>query len=114
MKTVTIELTKSQYLGVRAVAVKCGVTVREILEQFSADLAGGNGSGGSDERDMAEAYVRRCNYAAAMHYDPSYPAFDPETPKNIERAQKWFDAYLTADTEETRAAREKYTRQTEN
>ena len=107
---ITIEVSKAQYLGLRAVAVKCGIPSTEILEQFVADIAGGNGSGGSDERDMAEAYVKRCNYAGAMHYDPSdkYPPFDPDAPKNIERARKWYDAYFTADAEEVRAWRVKH------
>lgn len=103
---ITIEVSKAQYLGLRAVAVKCGIPSTEILEQFVADLAGGHGSGGSDERDMAEAYVKRCNYAFAMHYSPTWGT--PQEAKQIEQARKWYDAYFAADAAEVRAWREKH------
>jgi hypothetical protein len=97
---ITIEVSKAQYLGLRAVAVSCGIPSTDILEQFVADLAGGHGSGGSDERRMADDYLKRCNYAFALHYDPQFTPPDPQIEKQLEQAGKWYSACFIADKAE--------------
>ena len=85
---ITVTLTTAEYLALRALAVECGLSSSEILQQFASDLAQSPRSGGSDEREMALAYVRRCNYAWRLHG----PADDPAVAKNAARARKWKEA----------------------
>ncbi len=93
---ITLHVTKEEYCGIRAIATRCGVSVTEILEQLVADLTHSPRTGGSDERNMADAYVRRCNYAGGLW------GVDSHTPKELRdryelqanRAMKWYDAAL--------------------
>lgn len=46
---------------------KCGehgLTVDELLENFVSDLIGGQGTNGSDERDLANQWFNRCWFGA--------------------------------------------------
>ena len=91
---VTLDLTKDEYCGLKAIATRCDVPLRDILVQFVADLTGSDRTGGSDERDMAEAYVKRCNYAGALWGSDTYM---PEEQRQRYRQQadgamRWYDA----------------------
>ena len=60
---IAIDLTKDEYCELKAVAIMCSIPIREILEQFVADLTHSRRTGGSDERLLARRYIMRCNYA---------------------------------------------------
>lgn len=61
-----IRLLPSEALGLEAQAIRCGVKPADIVEQFVSDLTGSRRTSGSDERDMAEQYFRRCNLASPI------------------------------------------------
>ncbi len=87
---ITIDLTKDEYCELKAVATMCSISMRNILEQFVADLTHSRRTGGSDERLLARRYVMRCNY--------SHPLWGLETDdfeeqlllvKREKQAEKW-------------------------
>ena len=60
-KTLSLEIPASEYCGLRRIAAKHGITVRELLTAFIADVTGSSHSGGGDERALADEWVdRRC------------------------------------------------------
>ena len=60
-KNLSLEIAGSEYCGLRQIAAKQGVSVRELLTAFIADMTGSPHSGGGDERELAGEWVeRRC------------------------------------------------------
>ena len=62
----SLEVLGLEHMLLHEIAAKCGVKVRDILEQFVADLTYSNRTGGSDERLYAEEYMMRCKYARGL------------------------------------------------
>jgi len=90
MKTLKIEIPDSEYCGLRQIAAKHGVTVRELLSGFIADATGSAFSGGSDERDRADQYIER-RFADYINYsnDPEAVA---ERDRRFIRSERWYSA----------------------
>ena len=59
-RKITVNLTDADSEAIFQKAAAHGLTVGELLENFIADLIGGAGTNGSDERDRAEAWFERC------------------------------------------------------
>lgn len=59
-RTLTIDLSDADCERISDQAAQYGLTVGELLKNFIGDLVDGTYSNGSDERDYAEQYCRRC------------------------------------------------------
>ena len=87
MKTLIIEIPDSEYCGLRQIAAKYGVTVRELLTGFVADATGSCRSGGSDERDRADEYVER-RFADFVNHSTD----QAEKELRFSRSERWYSA----------------------
>ena len=59
-RTINIKLSDADVARVSKLAGSHGLTVEQLLENFIGDLVDGTYTNGSDERDMAERWFRRC------------------------------------------------------
>ncbi len=55
----TITLTPAQHAGLRAEAAKFGVSPEQLIQRFVSDLTDTAGTGGSDERSLAQQWALR-------------------------------------------------------
>ena len=70
-RTFTISLSDADVKRIYDRAIREGTTVNNLLAGFIGDLVDGTYSTGSDERDLANEYVDRCNY----HFDDDRMTF---------------------------------------
>jgi hypothetical protein len=82
----TIDLSREEYCRFRAKIAMADTTPRDLLAQFIADLTASRRSGGSDERDMAQAWLER-SHNMAPDYDAHEAGQDSET--RCRRAMRW-------------------------
>jgi len=66
-KTLSLEIPTSEYCGLRKIAARQGITVRELLTAFVADATGSPRSGGGDERALADEWVQRRCFTHVWH-----------------------------------------------
>lgn len=56
---ITIEITKEEHLGLKALAIKKNTTPEKLVQKLVSDVTGSLRSGGSDERMYAEQWLNR-------------------------------------------------------
>ena len=59
-RTLKIKLSDADVKRITEQCAYSGITVADLYENFIGDLVGGTYTNGSDERDFAERYYRRC------------------------------------------------------
>lgn len=55
----TIEITKEEQLGLKALAIEKNTTPEKLVQQFVSEVTGSLRSNGSDEREYAEQWLNR-------------------------------------------------------
>ena len=96
-RIIRLNLTDEDVKALIAKAGSVGLTVGELIQGFVADLVCGNGTHGSDERDLANAWFNRCGFAAVTSptllnhlldrcYDPEWYLDLLQYQDNLEKA----------------------------
>ncbi len=67
LRTITLALEEDEAHALRALEIRHACTADELLSGFIADLTGSSGTRGSDERDLAEQYIKRA-YGDCVEY----------------------------------------------
>ena len=62
-----MEIPTSEYCGLRQIAAKHGISVRELLTAFISDATGSPQSGGGDEPALADEWVERRCFTHVWH-----------------------------------------------
>ena len=107
-RIIRLNLTDEDVKALIAKAGSVGLTVGELIQGFVADLVCGNGTHGSDERGLANAWFDRCGFAAfapptLLHYllDMCY---DPERYLNLLQYQDNLESAIAEETDEEEIA----------
>ena len=66
-KSLSLEISESEYCGLRQISAKQGISVRELLTAFIADATGSPQIGGSDDRALADQWVERRCFTHVWH-----------------------------------------------
>lgn len=95
-----MKLSDEDCMGILERAGEHGLTVAELLENFIGDLVEGKHSNGSDEREFADRWFKRCwfaypedtllHYLLVCEYDPKKYL---DTLNNIENAEIELNKY---------------------
>ena len=107
-RIIRLNLTDEDVKALIAKAGRVGLTVAELIQGFVADLVCGNGTHGSDERDLANAWFDRCGFAAftpptllrhLLQWD-----HDPERYLDLLRYQDNLESDIAEETDEEEIA----------
>lgn len=81
-----LDITPEEYCAMRAKAAMAGVGVRDVVTQMIADMVASPRSGGSDERELAQAWLER-----SYNMTPDYDAEDAsrDSVMRCRRAVRW-------------------------
>lgn len=93
--TFTLDLTKEEHAGLKALCSLYRISIKQMLEAFVADATSSDRRGGSDEADRATAWFdRRC--FSFESFLASGESEDKVGREEVERRREWYDRWTGA------------------